>query len=59
VVRRRAASLATAVVSLSLAANLLHTTSHAGQHLKLLPTWQLAYVAVVVYAAPVVAAVPN
>jgi hypothetical protein len=56
VVSRRAAYLGTVVVGLSVAVNLLHTASHAGQHLMPLPAWQLAYVAVV-YAAPVVAAV--
>jgi hypothetical protein len=56
-VSRRAASLVTAVVGLSVAVNLLHTASHAGQHPMPLPEWQLSYVAVVVYAAPLVAAV--
>lgn len=56
-VSRRAASIVTAVVGLSLAVNLLHTVSHAGQHFMALPAWQLAYVAVVICAAPVVAAV--
>jgi len=45
------------VVGISVAVNLLHTASHAGQHLMSLPTWQLTYVAVVIYAAPVVAAI--
>jgi hypothetical protein len=54
--RRKAAYLATAVVVLSTALNLLHTASHAGQHVMSLPAWQLAYIALVIYAAPVVAA---
>jgi hypothetical protein len=53
----KAAYLATALVVLSVAVNLLHTASHAGQHVMSLPGWQLAYIAVVIYAAPVVAAV--
>lgn len=53
----KAAYLATAVVVLSVAVSLLHTASHAGQHVMSLPGWQLAYIAVVIYAAPVVAAV--
>lgn len=56
-ISRRAAFIGTAVVSLSVAVNLLHTASHAGQHLMPLLAGQLAYVAVVIYAAPVVAAV--
>jgi hypothetical protein len=56
-VRRRAAFYGTAVLGLSVAVNLLHTASHAGQHIMFLPAWQLAYVTVVIYAAPVVAAV--
>jgi hypothetical protein len=51
----KVAYLATAVVVLSVAVNLLHTASHAGQHVISLPGWQLAYIAVVIYAAPVVA----
>jgi len=47
-----AAFLVTAV-----AVNLLHTASHAGQRIMFLPAWQLAYVTVAIYAAPVVAAV--
>ena len=47
----------TAVVGVSAAVNAAHTTSHAGQHVMSLPAWQLAYIAVVIYAAPVVAAV--
>jgi hypothetical protein len=47
----------TAVVGISAAVNAAHTTSHVGQHVMSLPAWQLAYIAVVIYAAPVVAAV--
>jgi hypothetical protein len=53
----KAAYLASAVVVLSEAVNLLHTASHAGQHVVSLAGWQLAYIAVVIYAAPAVAAV--
>jgi hypothetical protein len=55
--RRRAAYLGTAVVVMSVVLNLVHTASHVGQHLVALPAWQLAYITVVVYAAPVVAAI--
>lgn len=55
--RREPAYGTTAVVVLSTALNLLHTASHAGQHVMDLPGWQLAYITVVIYAAPVVAAV--
>src|SRR5918993_1477895 len=47
----------TAVVAVSAAVNAAHTASHAGQHVMSLPAWQLAYIVVVIYAAPVVAAV--
>jgi hypothetical protein len=47
----------TAVVAVSAAVNAVHTASHAGQHVVSLPAWQLTYIAVVIYAAPVVAAV--
>jgi hypothetical protein len=55
--RRRAAFLGTAVAVMSVVLNLAHTASHAGQHVMSLPGWQLVYIAVVIYAAPVVAAV--
>jgi hypothetical protein len=55
--RRIAASLATAVVLLSVAVNLVDTASHAWQQVMSLPAWQLVYIAVVIYVAPVVAAV--
>ncbi len=55
--RRSEAFLGTAVVAVSAVVNAAHTASHAGQHVMSLPAWQLAYVAVVIYAAPVVAAV--
>lgn len=56
-VRRSEAFLGTVVVAVSAAVNAVHTSSHAGQHIMSLPAWQLTYIAVVVYAAPVVAAV--
>jgi hypothetical protein len=56
-VSRTAALYGTAVVALSVGVNLVHTASHAGQHVMSLPAWQLTYVAVVIYATPVVAAV--
>jgi hypothetical protein len=43
------------VVVLNAVANLLHTISHVGQQLMVLPAWQLAYAIVVVYFAPAVA----
>jgi hypothetical protein len=54
--RRNVAFLATAVVVVSAVVNVAHTASHAGQHLMSLPGWQLAYIAIVIYAAPLVAA---
>jgi hypothetical protein len=51
------AFLGTAVVVVSTVVNVAHTASHAGQHLMSLPGWQLTYIAVVIYAAPVVAAI--
>ena len=54
--RRNVAFLGTAVVVVSAVVNVAHTASHAGQHLISLPGWQLAYIAIVIYAAPVVAA---
>jgi len=56
-VRRSEALWGTTVVAISAAVNAVHTTSHAGQHVMSLPVWQLTYIAVVVYAAPMVAAV--
>lgn len=55
--RRDGAFLGTAVVVVSAAVNVAHTASHAGQHLMHLPAWQPVYIAVVIYATPVVAAV--
>lgn len=55
--RRNVAFSGTAVVVVSAVVNVAHTASHAGQHVVALPGWQLAYIALVVYAAPVVAAV--
>ena len=54
--RRNVAFLGTAVVVVSAVVNVAHTASHAGLHLMSLPGWQLAYIAIVIYAAPVVAA---
>src|SRR5215217_7975864 len=54
--RRNVAFLGSAVVVVSAVVNVAHTASHAGQHLMSLPGWQLAYIAIVIYAAPVVAA---
>lgn len=55
--RRDVAFWGTAVVVASAVVNAAHTASHAGQHVMSLPLWQLAYIAVVIYASPVVAAV--
>src|SRR5215208_582745 len=54
--RRNVAFLGTAVVVVSAVVNVAHTASHAGLHLMPLPGWQLAYIAIVIYASPVVAA---
>jgi hypothetical protein len=54
---RNAALIGTLAVGVSAAVNVAHTASHAGQHILALPAWQLAYIAIVIYAAPVVAAV--
>lgn len=56
-VRRSGAFQGTVVVAVSAAVNAVHTASHAGQHVMSLPAWQLTYIAVVVYAAPVAAAI--
>jgi hypothetical protein len=45
------------VVVVSAAVNVVHTASHAGQHIMSLPLWQLAFIALVIFATPVVAAV--
>jgi hypothetical protein len=55
--RRDEAFLGTSVVIVSAAVNVAHTASHAGQHVVALPAWQLAYIAIVIYAAPVAAAI--
>ena len=55
-IRRNVAFLGTVVVVVSAVVNVAHTASHAGQHLLSLPGWQLAYIAIVIYAAPLVAA---
>jgi hypothetical protein len=54
---RKAALYGTGVVILNIVANLLHTASHLGQHVMSLPAWQLAYITLVIYIAPVAAAV--
>lgn len=54
---RNAALIGTLAVGVSAAVNVAHTASHALQHILALPAWQLAYIAIVIYAAPVVAAV--
>jgi hypothetical protein len=56
-VRRSEAFLGTTVVAVSAAVNAAHTVSHAGQHVMSLPAWQLVYIAVVIYAGPVVTTV--
>ena len=55
--RKDGALIGTVVDVGSAAVNAAHTVSHAGQHVMSLPAWQLAYIVVVIYAAPVVAAV--
>ena len=52
---RKAALYGTGVVILDVAANLLHAVSHVGQHVLSLPEWQLAYVILVIFIAPVAA----
>jgi cytochrome bd-type quinol oxidase subunit 2 len=51
---RKVALYGTIAIVLATVANVLHTVSHAGQHLIYLPMWQLAYVTAVIYFAPVV-----
>ena len=55
--RANEALFGTTIVVLSVAVNLIHTASHFGQQVVSLPVWQLAYIAVVIYGAPVVAAI--
>lgn len=55
--REKVAVYGTAIAVVSVLVNLLHTASHVGQGVTSLPQWQLAYIAVVIYAAPVVAAI--
>lgn len=55
--RRSEAFLGSIVVAVSAAVSAAHTVSHTGQHVMSLPAWQLTYMGVVIYAAPVVAAV--
>src|SRR5215217_3737541 len=54
---RKVALYGTVAVILATVANVLHTVSHAGQYLMSLPAWQLVYVTVVLYLAPIVAVV--
>ena len=54
---RKTAVYGTAVVVMVTAANLLHATSHVGQEVLSLATWQWAHVFGIVYLAPMVAAV--
>ena len=52
---QRVALYGTLVAVLNAVTNLLHTISHVGQQLMVLPAWQLAYAIVVIYFAPAVA----
>jgi len=54
---RTTAVYGTAMVVLATAVNLLHGVSHVGQEVLLLQEWQWAYVACVIFLAPIVAAV--
>lgn len=54
---RKVALYATAALVLAVVVELLHTHSHAGQGVMSLPAWQLAYVSIVYYLAPVVATI--
>jgi hypothetical protein len=53
----KAALYATGVVILNVIANLLHASSHLGQYVMPLPAWQLAYVTLIIFVAPIAAAV--
>lgn len=53
---RKVAFYGMSIVVLTTAANVLHAISHAGQHVLILPAWQMAYVILVIFAAPVLAA---
>ena len=54
---RKAALYGMGAAILDVAANLWHVVSHVGQHVLSLPEWQLAYVILVIFIAPVAAAV--
>lgn len=54
---RATAVYGTAMVVLATVVDLLHGVSHVGQEVLSLQAWQWAYVACVIYLAPVVAAV--
>jgi glucan phosphoethanolaminetransferase (alkaline phosphatase superfamily) len=54
---RKAALYGTGVAILNVMANLAHTASHLGQHVVSLPSWQLAYVILVIFIVPIAAAV--
>lgn len=53
----RIAIYGTAVVVLATASNLLHAVSHVGQNVMDLHAWQWTYVTVIIFLAPIVAAV--
>ena len=54
---RKTAVYGTSAVVLATAINLTHAVSHVGQNVFSLEAWQWAYVIVVIYLAPIVAAV--
>jgi hypothetical protein len=54
---RKTAVYGTSAVVLATAINLTHTVSHVGQNVFSLEAWQWVYVIVVIYLAPIVAAV--
>jgi len=54
---RKTAVYGTSVVVLATAINLMHAVSHFGQDVLSLAAWQWAYVIVVIFLAPLVAAV--
>lgn len=53
---RRVALYGTGVVILNAAATFLHGASHLGQHVMSLPAWQMAYVILTIFIAPIAAA---
>lgn len=54
--RSGTASWGAVVAVMVVGANLMHGLTHAGQHVVTLPAWQWAYIAVVIYLAPIAAA---